>query len=77
MSLATAQKIVDFAQRLVPPEHGLPFCPFGGEPLMCFDLMQEVTNYIREREIAVDRPVCLRITTNGTLLTHPMLDFLK
>lgn len=75
MALATAQKIVDFAVDITPPEQRIEFGFFGGEPLLCFGLVQEITRYIREKQ--GERPVRLSITTNGTLLTQSVFDFLK
>jgi uncharacterized protein len=75
MSFATAQKIVDFAMDITPPGRKIEFGFFGGEPLLCFGLVKETTSYIREKQ--KERPVRLSITTNGTLLTQSILDFLK
>lgn len=76
MPLATARKAVDFVIRITPPGAKVEFNFFGGEPFLCFDQMQAITAYIRERTEATGHPVRLSITTNGTLLTQPMLDFL-
>jgi len=73
MSFATAQKIVDFAMSITPPGQSIEFGFFGGEPLLYFDLMREITSYVREQE----RPMRLNVTTNGTLLTQSVLDFLR
>ncbi|MFB0535860.1 MAG: radical SAM protein [Anaerolineae bacterium] len=77
MSFATAQKIVDFAVDITPPGQRIEFGFFGGEPLLRSDLMKEITSYIREQEREARKPVRLSITTNGTLLTQPILDFFK
>jgi uncharacterized protein len=77
MSIATARKIVDFAMDITPPGQRIEFGFFGGEPLLKFDLIKEVTNYIRKKERETRRPVSLSITTNGTLLTQSILDFFK
>lgn len=77
MSFATARKIVDFAMDITTPGQRIEFCFFGGEPLLCFDLMKEIISYIREQEREARKPVRLTITTNGTLLTRSILDFLK
>ena len=45
---------------------------FGGEPLLRFDLIQYVTNYIKT---ATDKPTRLDIVTNGTLLSQEFFDF--
>jgi sulfatase maturation enzyme AslB (radical SAM superfamily) len=40
MSFATGQKIVDFSMGITPAEQKIEFCFFGGEPLLCFDLLK-------------------------------------
>lgn len=77
MSMETAQKAVDFAIRITPPGGKIDFCFFGGEPFLCFDRMQAITTYIRERTQDTGHPVRFSITTNGTLLTQSMLDYLR
>ncbi|HII07837.1 MAG TPA: radical SAM protein [Methanotrichaceae archaeon] len=77
MSLNTAQKIVDFAMDVAIQGQVLDFSFFGGEPFLCFDLMKDITSYIRERERDVENPVRLSVTTNGTILNQSIFDFLK
>lgn len=77
MSFAIGQKIVDFAMGITPAEQKIEFCFFGGEPLLCFDLMKEIIGYIREEEKQARNLIRLSVTTNGTLLTRSVLDFLK
>lgn len=76
MSLPTAQKAVDFTLGLASARRRVSFSFFGGEPLLCFDLMVEIVRYIRSRQQDLARPVSLSMTTNGTLLTEPVLEFL-
>jgi uncharacterized protein len=45
---------------------------FGGEPLLRFDLIQYVVDYIKT---ATEKPVKLDIVTNGTLLTQEFFDY--
>lgn len=75
MSLATAQGIVDFSMDITPPGQEVEFGFFGGEPLLRFDLIKRITGYIREKEQETGTPVSLGVTSNGTLLTEPILDF--
>jgi uncharacterized protein len=77
MSVATAQKIVDFAVDITPPEGRIEFSFFGGEPFLRFDLIKQITNYVRRQERRISNPISISITSNGTLLTQPILDFLK
>jgi uncharacterized protein len=77
MSLATAKEIVDWAEEITPPGRLIEYYFFGGEPLLCFQRMKEITECIHEREAnGAAHPVRLSITTNGTLLTQPVLDFI-
>jgi uncharacterized protein len=76
MSLDTANKIVDFAMGITPPNQSTDFCFFGGEPLLCIDLMQDIIGHIREQERVTGNCVRISITTNGTIITQSILDFL-
>lgn len=77
MSFSTAKKIVDFSMDITPPGQRIDFGFFGGEPLLCFDMIKKITNYIHEKERKTKKPVRLSITTNGTILTQSILNFLK
>ena len=46
---------------------------FGGEPLLRFDLIQYVVDYIKT--VDIDKPVRLDIVTNGTLLIQEFFDY--
>jgi uncharacterized protein len=76
MSLPTAEKVVDFALGLAPAGRRIDFSFFGGEPLLCFDLMVEIVRYIRARQRETNSPIALSMTSNSTLLTGPILAFL-
>jgi uncharacterized protein len=77
MSFATAQRIVDFAMDSTPIGQRTAFCFFGGEPLLRIDLLRETVAYIRNKERNTAKQVSLAITSNGTLLTEPILDFFR
>ncbi len=49
---------------------------YGGEPLLCFDLVREITAYVRKKE-SPDSPVQMSLCTNAVLLTEDHLRFLK
>ncbi len=49
---------------------------FGGETLMNFPLLQKVVRYAQQRAAEVGRPVDFSLTTNGTLLSPEIIDFL-
>ena len=50
---------------------------FGGEPLMRFDLMKEVTAHVRATTTHYERPVTMVVTTNATLFDNDKLDWMK
>lgn len=77
MSTTTAQRAVDFVLAIAPVTSEVSIGFAGGEPLLCFDLMKETIHYIREREKRTGKPVALSVTSNGTLLTEPILDFFR
>ena len=55
MSFVTAQKIVDFAMNITPINQKIEFSFFGGEPLLCFDLIKQIIDYIRGKERELGR----------------------
>jgi uncharacterized protein len=77
MSIGTAEKIVDMV--MAAPQSGkkAEFSFFGGEPLLRFDLIKDVVSYIRKKEHETGVSTVLSLTSNGTLLTEPMLAFFK
>jgi uncharacterized protein len=77
MSFATAQKIVDFVMKIALPGRRAEFSFFGGEPLLRFDLIEKIVGYIRAKESETGKPVSLSVTSNGTLLRQPILEFFK
>lgn len=77
MSLTTAQRIIDFVLDITTPGQVISFGFFGGEPLLRFELLRDITVYIRKKEQDTGKPINLTITSNGTLLTEPILDFFK
>jgi uncharacterized protein len=76
MSLDTARRSIDTALSMVPEGKRLELGLFGGEPLLRFDLVQAVTDYAIERADAARVPLRIGLTTNGTLISATMLDFI-
>lgn len=74
MSLDTAQKAVDYLIRHSKDSDRIGFSFYGGEPLLAFDLVQKCVLYAEER--AEGRLVDFNFTTNGTLLTEDIIEFL-
>ncbi len=75
MSPATARKCVDFGLETLPAGKSLELGLFGGEPLLRFDLVQEITAYAYRKAAEKQKPVRFSITTNGTMVTPAIIDF--
>lgn len=74
MSLSTALKAVDYFKEHVDESfyvQGIGF--YGGEPLLMFPLIKEVTNYAKS--ILNPKKLSFSITTNATLLNNEIIDF--
>jgi len=50
---------------------------FGGEPLLEFDLIKRVIEYVDSRHITTKKNVFYSLTTNGTIANHEMLSFFQ
>lgn len=50
---------------------------FGGEPLLDFSMIKEVVYYAKELEKNFNKKISFSITTNGTLITDEIEQFLK
>ena len=77
MSFETTKKIVDFGIRSTPPEEKIDFSFFGGEPLLCFNLIKRIVEYIDSIKPYYENINSINITTNGILLTESILTFIK
>lgn len=75
MTLLTAMKSVDFGLERTLPGKTTTFCLFGGEPLLRFDLVQEITAYIRRKSGELGAKAEITMTTNGTLVDDDVIDF--
>jgi uncharacterized protein len=77
MSLATARKIVEFAFMTAPRDERIDFGFFGGEPLLCNELMRAIIADIEVRQRQTRRAISFSVTTNGLLLTPMLLTFFR
>lgn len=75
MSTETAARLVAWSVARLPPGEVLDFGFFGGEPLLCFPLIEEMVATLRAEQRAHPFPLILSVTTNGTLLDDRHLDF--
>ena len=70
MSAKVAEAAVDYLLQECGKYAKVTF--FGGEPLLEFELIKHITDYIRSKS---GRFIVLEITTNGTLLTKEFFEF--
>ncbi|MCP4213394.1 MAG: radical SAM protein, partial [bacterium] len=75
MSFETARKAVDFFIEQSSQESGMrPAITFhGGEPILRFDLIKKVIEYVKRKGTA-DK-YSFSLTTNGTLLSREVIDY--
>ena len=76
MDWDTAKTSVDFLLSQSEGRRSLHITFFGGETLMNFPLLQSVVDYARWRAEARGLRMDFSLTTNATLLTPPIIDFL-
>lgn len=77
MSLETAGKSLDFIFHHAPPESRIEIGFFGGEPLLEFSLLQRICRLLADHPRYDPRRVSLTLTTNGTIFSPEIADFLK
>ncbi|MCL2513841.1 MAG: SPASM domain-containing protein [Oscillospiraceae bacterium] len=76
MASETVRAAVDLALKTAGRRLGLIF--FGGEPLLCRDLIEETISYADEKAKAAGRgKIFYKITTNGLLLDEAFLNYAK
>lgn len=76
MSAETARKAVD-AAFAIDDDRALTFEYSGGEAFLRWELMKELTAYIREHPERRGRSVSICVQSNGTLFTQERIDWLK
>lgn len=74
MSFETAKKAIDFFLAKTRESSNIHFGFYGGEPLLEFDLIKCCVSYIKK--VVEGKTVSFGITTNGTLLTDAIIQFL-
>ena len=77
MTLDTARAAVDLALRLprhLACDHSLGIVFFGGEPLLCPDLIRATIQYCRDIESRTGQLFHFKLTTNGSLLDQQFLE---
>lgn len=77
MSAEVGKKAIDFLLEKSGSRRHLEIDFFGGEPLMNFEVVKELTAYVRRREQEAGKEVKLTLTTNAVLLRDEELRFLN
>lgn len=77
MSLSTGKAAVDFLLALSGPRRHCEIDYFGGEPLLNWPVMQEVTEYAREQSVSVNKEIAFTVTTNALQLTDKIAGYLE
>ena len=77
MDLETAKTSVDFLLAESGDRRAIHITFFGGETLMNFPLLKQVVGYANERAKEQNRTIDFSLTTNATLLTPAIIEFLS
>jgi len=77
MDLETAKASVDFLLEQSAGRRSVHITFFGGETLMNFPLLKSVVGYANEKAAAQGRSIDFSLTTNATLLTPAIIEFLS
>jgi uncharacterized protein len=77
MDIDTAKASVDFLLTQSPGRRAVHITFFGGETLMNFPLLKQVVTYATEQAAAQGRSIDFSLTTNATLLTPAIIEFLS
>ena len=75
MSFEVAKQAIDFLIENSGTRKNLEIDFFGGEPLMNFDVVKEITAYCRSIEKEKGKNFRFTLTTNGVLLNDEVIDF--
>lgn len=76
MSLETAQQSIRYLAQRSGNRRSLTATLFGGEPLINFRMIRELVPWAKEWVQTLGKRLHFSITTNGTLLTDEVIDFL-
>ena len=76
MSVETAKKAIDYVVKRSGPRRNIEIDLFGGEPTMIMDKVKEIIAYEKKKKKAWKKNIRFTMTTNATLLTEEMMDFM-
>ena len=77
MDIATGREAIDFLIKSSGTRKNLEVDFFGGEPLLNFPLVKDLTAYGEKEAAKHGKVIRFTLTTNGTLLTPEVTDFLN
>ena len=76
MTFERARQAVDYMIRMSRNRKELTIQFFGGEPLLNFSVVRQIVEYTQEISRKSDKVFGYQISTNGTLLTEEIQDFI-
>ncbi len=76
MPLDIARHIVDFAFERTPPHEKIEIGFFGGEPLLAFERIRDITELIEAHADFAERDVEMTVVSNGTTFSDEIADYL-
>lgn len=77
MSAEVGKKAIDFVIANSGARKNIEIDYFGGEPLMNFEVVKEITEYAKEQEKIHDKNFRFTITTNGILLNDEIKKYIN
>lgn len=77
LTLATGKRAIDFLIESSGKRRNLDIDFFGGEPLMNWNVVKELTAYAEEQGPKHGKDIRLTLTTNAILLTQDKIDFVN
>ena len=77
MSAETGKKAIDFVIKSSGNRKNIEIDYFGGEPLMNFGVVKEITEYAKEQGKLHDKNFRFTITTNGILLNDEIQEYIN
>jgi len=77
MDFETAKASIDFLLNQSSGRRGVHITFFGGETLMNFPVLKQVVTYAKDRSTGKGRSIDFSLTTNATLLTPAIIEFLS
>ena len=75
MSFEVGKKAIDFLLANSGNRRNLEVDFFGGEPLMNWNVVKQIVEYVRSKETEFDKKFRFTLTTNGMLLNDEVMEF--